>query len=94
MIPSTTYIKVRDGVQATVFDQNVLVFGFDFVKVALAFGFDQNLDANQVSEKKAELAKMSFNHTVAGTENPMVLRAKRREIARIHTVINEMKNNH
>jgi len=48
---------------------------------------------NQVSEKKAELAKMSFNHTVAGTENPMVLRAKRREIARIHTVINEMKNN-
>jgi len=47
----------------------------------------------QVMEKKAELAKMSFNHTVAGTENPMVLRAKRREIARIHTVINEMKNN-
>ena len=48
---------------------------------------------NQVSEKKAELANMSFNHTVAGTENQMVLRAKRREIARIHTVINEMKNN-
>ena len=35
----------------------------------------------QVMEKKAELAKMLFNHTVAGTENPMVLRAKRREIA-------------
>ena len=47
----------------------------------------------QVMEKKAELAKMSFNHTVAGTENPMVLREKRREIARIHTVMNEMKNN-
>lgn len=48
----------------------------------------------QVNEMKAELAKMSFNHTVAGTENPMVLRSKRREIARIYTVINEMKNNH
>jgi ribosomal protein L29 len=47
----------------------------------------------QVMEKKAELAKMSFKHTVAGTENPMVLRGKRREIARIHTVMNEMKNN-
>jgi ribosomal protein L29 len=32
----------------------------------------------QVMEKKAELAKMLFNHTVEGTENPMVFRAKRR----------------
>ncbi|MFY7972114.1 MAG: 50S ribosomal protein L29 [Flavobacteriales bacterium] len=47
----------------------------------------------QVAETKAALAKMKFGHTIAGTENPMVLRNKRREIARILTVLNEKKNN-
>jgi len=47
----------------------------------------------QISELQAELAKMKFNHTVAGTENPMVLRNKRREIARMKTVLNQIKNN-
>jgi large subunit ribosomal protein L29 len=47
----------------------------------------------QVSEAKAALSKMKFGHTIAGTENPMVLRAKRREIACMLTVLNEKKNN-
>jgi ribosomal protein L29 len=28
----------------------------------------------KITEEKAALAKMKFNHTVAGTENPMQLR--------------------
>lgn len=47
----------------------------------------------KVSEEKAQLAKMKFGHTIAGTENPMLLRAKRREIARMQTVLTEKKNN-
>jgi ribosomal protein L29 len=35
---------------------------------------------------------MKFGHQIAGTENPMTLRNKRREIARMKTVLNEMKN--
>ncbi len=47
----------------------------------------------QITEKRAELAKMKFNHTIAGTENPMVLRNIRREIARMLTVLNQKENN-
>jgi large subunit ribosomal protein L29 len=47
----------------------------------------------KVSEEKAQMAKMKFGHTIAGTENPMLLRAKRREIARMQTVLTEKKNN-
>lgn len=43
----------------------------------------------QIREQRAALAKLKFNHKVAGTENPMVLRSKRREIARMVTVLNE-----
>jgi|JI61114C2RNA_FD_contig_121_315322_length_254_multi_3_in_0_out_0_1 large subunit ribosomal protein L29 len=47
----------------------------------------------KIAEDKAELAKMKFSHNVAGTENPMKLRVKRREIARMKTILTERKNN-
>ncbi len=47
----------------------------------------------KITEEKAELAKMKFSHNVAGTENPMKLRMKRRDIARMNTVLTQRKNN-
>jgi len=47
----------------------------------------------KIQEEKAALAKMKFGHKVAGTENPMQLRQKRREIARLLTIVNERTNN-
>jgi large subunit ribosomal protein L29 len=47
----------------------------------------------KIGEEKAELAKMRFGHNVAGTENPMKLRQKRKDIARMLTVMSERKNN-
>lgn len=47
----------------------------------------------KIKEENANLAKMKFGHNIAGTENPMLLRSKRREIARMQTVLNERKNN-
>jgi large subunit ribosomal protein L29 len=46
----------------------------------------------QIREAEAALAKMKFGHQIAGTENPMTIRNKRREIARMKTVLTEMKN--
>ncbi len=43
-------------------------------------------------EDKATLARMKFGHSVAGTENTMSLRFKRRDIARMLTLLNENKN--
>jgi hypothetical protein len=34
---------------------------------------------------------MKFNHNVAGTENPMKLRQKRRDIARMKTILERKK---
>jgi len=47
----------------------------------------------KIQEEKAAMAKMKFSHNVAGTENPMQLRQKRKDIARIKTILNERKNN-
>ncbi len=43
----------------------------------------------KIAEEKAALAKLKFSHTIAGTENPMILRSKRRDIARMMTLLNE-----
>ena len=45
-----------------------------------------------IREEKAALARMKFSHNVAGTENPMNLRHKRKDIARLKTILNEKKN--
>ena len=55
-------LGLRDGVQAAVFDQNVLVFGLDFVKVTLAFGLDQNLDACLVQVVPAAPSVVDADH--------------------------------
>jgi large subunit ribosomal protein L29 len=47
----------------------------------------------KIQEEKAAMAKMKFSHNVAGTENPMQLRQKRKDIARMKTILNERKNN-
>lgn len=46
----------------------------------------------KLAENKAALARMKFGHSLAGTENPMSIRLKRREIARMLTILNENKN--
>jgi large subunit ribosomal protein L29 len=46
----------------------------------------------KVKEEKEALAKMKFNHGVAGTENPMQLREQRRNIARLLTELNAKNN--
>ncbi len=38
-----------------------------------------------LSEARQELSKMRFNHTIAGLENPNVLKEKRRNVARLLT---------
>jgi large subunit ribosomal protein L29 len=48
---------------------------------------------SKIQEEKMALAKMKFGHQVAGTENPMLLRNKRREIARMMTALTTLKNN-
>ncbi|MEY3398163.1 MAG: Ribosomal protein [Bacteroidota bacterium] len=47
----------------------------------------------KIKEEKANLHLTKFNHNVAGTENPMNIREKRRDIARMYTVLNNRKGN-
>jgi large subunit ribosomal protein L29 len=42
---------------------------------------------DQLNETTVSLEKMRFDHTVSGIENPLQLRAVRRDIARIKTEI-------
>jgi len=48
---------------------------------------------DQIREQTEALSKLKFSHHIAGTENPMTLRTKRREIARMVTVLKEKMNN-
>lgn len=53
-----------------------------------------DLDLNEaLSEQKTALADLKFNHTLAGLENPMLLKEYRKTIARISTEINTRKKN-
>jgi large subunit ribosomal protein L29 len=47
--------------------------------------------AKTLAEKVAEYQQMKFDHSVSGLANPLVIRAARKEIARINTVITQMK---
>jgi large subunit ribosomal protein L29 len=55
----------------------------------------KNLSAEElksrIQEEKEALAKMKFSHQIAGTENPMLIREKRRGIARMLTALNNNK---
>lgn len=39
----------------------------------------------KVQEEKVLLKKMEFNHAVATIDNPLIIRSKRKDIARLYT---------
>lgn len=45
----------------------------------------------RIAEETRDLTDLRFRRSVAGLENPIVLRDKRREIARLHTVLNQKR---
>jgi len=45
----------------------------------------------RIAQEKLALGKMEFSHAVSSTENPMSIRAKRRDIARMITHLNSRK---
>jgi large subunit ribosomal protein L29 len=46
---------------------------------------DEKVLAERLAELKLQLKKLEFNHAVNPIENPLVIRATRRNIARINT---------
>jgi large subunit ribosomal protein L29 len=57
----------------------------------------KELETKELAERiEAEVAKyeqMKFNHTVAPLENPSLIKAARRDIARMKTVLRERELN-
>lgn len=47
----------------------------------------------QVAEKVSQYNKMKLNHQISPLENPMQIKAARREIARMKTVLRERELN-
>ncbi|MEM1118385.1 MAG: 50S ribosomal protein L29 [Bacteroidota bacterium] len=47
----------------------------------------------RIAEHTRELTDLRFRRAVAGLENPIVLRERRREIARLKTVLSERRLN-
>lgn len=45
----------------------------------------------RIAEETRDLTDLRFRRSVAGLENPIVLRDKRREIARLKTVLNQKR---
>lgn len=45
--------------------------------------------ARRIQEEQTELSKLRFNHAIAPLDNSMVLRNKRRDIARMKTILRE-----
>ena len=43
----------------------------------------------RIADEKKAVQQLRFQHAVAQLENPAVLRQKRREIARLNTILNE-----
>ncbi len=46
----------------------------------------------RIAEESRDLTDLRFRRTVTGLENPIVLRHKRREIARMKTILAERAN--
>lgn len=53
---------------------------------------DVDLSA-RIEQEKEILMKMKFSHAVSSTENPLSIRAKRRDVARMLTHFNSRKKN-
>ncbi len=45
----------------------------------------------RIAEEERDVTDLRFRRSVTGLENPIVLRHKRREIARMKTILNEKK---
>ncbi len=45
----------------------------------------------RIAEKKEELFKLRFQHTMGQLDNPLSLRKVRREIARLNTILTEKR---
>lgn len=45
----------------------------------------------RIAEETRDLTDLRFRRSVAGLENPIVLRDKRRDIARLKTVLNQKR---
>ncbi len=45
----------------------------------------------RIEEEEEQVEQLRFQHAVAHLENPMVLRNKRRLIARLKTILNEKR---
>lgn len=45
----------------------------------------------RITEESEQLRQLTFQHAIAQIENPMLLREKRRLIARLNTILNEKK---
>ena len=44
---------------------------------------------SQIAEEKEQLTHLQFQHAIADLQNPMILRDKRRFIARLETILKE-----
>lgn len=47
--------------------------------------------AEKIKTEKAELKRLKFNHAVSTSQNPLAIRAKRRDVARLITEFNKRK---
>lgn len=45
----------------------------------------------RIAEKKEELFKLRFQHTMGQLDNPLSMRKVRREIARLNTILTEKR---
>lgn len=45
--------------------------------------------AQRIDEEEDQLRQLEFQHAIAHIENPMLLREKRRLVARLKTILNE-----
>jgi len=45
----------------------------------------------RIEEETEQVDQLTFQHAIADLQNPMVLRQKRREIARLKTILNERR---
>ena len=45
----------------------------------------------RIAEQQKDLTDLRFRRSVAGLENPIVLRSKRREVARLQTILRQKR---
>ena len=46
----------------------------------------------RIAENQKDITELRFRRVVAGLEDPVILREKRREIARLKTILNEKRS--